>query len=322
MKLSHLIVALLSGLLLPVTQAQAQDYPNKPIRIVVPFPAGGTTDIITRAVAQKLAEEWKQAVVVDNRPGGGANIGADHVVRSAPDGYTLLMASTAHSINASLYPKITYDPLKDFTPIALIAVTAQVLVVHPSVPVNNVRELIDYLKAQTNPVSYSSAGNGSQPHLSTELFKMMTGTKMLHVPYKGGPQAMTDLIAGHVQVSLATAPSAVQNVKTGKIKALGVSTRQRIPALPDVPTIADSGLPGYEASGYFGLVGPPQLPAAIVNKLNAALVRIVRDPAMSKYLSEQGADPYTSTPAEYATLIREEVDKWGKVVKATGAQID
>ena len=322
MKISHFIVAILSSLLMPLAHAQVQDYPNKPIRIVVPFPAGGTTDIITRAVAQKLAEEWKQAVVVDNRPGGGANIGADHVVRSAPDGYTLLMASTAHSINASLYPKITYDPLKDFTPIALIAVTAQVLVVHPSVPVNNVRELIDYLKSQNNPVSYSSAGNGSQPHLSTELFKMMTGTKMLHVPYKGGPQAMTDLIAGHVQVSLATAPSAVQNVKTGKIKALGVSTRQRIPALPDVPTIADSGLPGYEASGYFGLVGPPQLPAAIVNKLNAALVRIVRDPAMSKYLSEQGADPYTSTPAEYATLIRDEVDKWGKVVKATGAQID
>ena len=301
---------------------QAQDYPNKPVRIVVPFPAGGTTDIITRALAQKLSEEWKQPVIVDNRPGGGANIGADHAVKSPPDGYTLLMASTAHSINASLYPKMTYDPVKDFAPISLVAETAQVLVVHPSVPSNNVRELIDYLRAQPNPVSYSSAGNGSQPHLSTELFKMMSNTKMLHVPYKGGPQAMTDLMAGHVLVSLATAPSAVQNVKTGKIKALGVSTRQRIPALPEVPTINESGLPGYEASGYFGLVGPTGLSPAIITRINTAVVKIIREPAMSKYLSEQGADPITSTPAEYSALIKDEVEKWGKVVKATGAQID
>jgi tripartite-type tricarboxylate transporter receptor subunit TctC len=315
-----IFAALATVLCLPA--AHAQDYPSKPVRIVVPFPAGGTTDIITRAVAQKLSEEWKQPVIVDNRPGGGANIGADHAVRSAPDGYTLLMASTAHSINASLYPKMTYDPIKDFTPITIVAETAQVLVVHPSVPANNVRELIAFLKAAPNPVSYSSAGNGSQPHLSTELFKMMSNTQMLHVPYKGGPQAMTDLIAGHVQVSLATAPSAVQNVKTGKVKALGVSTKHRIAALPDVPTITESGLPGYEASGYFGLVGPSQLPAAIVNKINAAVVKIVREPAMSKYLSEQGADPITSTPAEYGALIKDEVEKWGKVVKATGAQID
>ena len=247
MKLRHVIAALAAALFLPSVLAQSQDYPNKPIRVVVPFPAGGTTDIITRAVAQKLSEEWKQPVLVDNRPGGGANIGADYAVRSAPDGYTLLMASTAHSINASLYPKMTYDPVKDFTPITVVAETAQVLVIHPSVPANNVRELIAHLKTQPNALSYSSAGNGSQPHLSTELFKMMSGTQMLHVPYKGGPQAMTDLIAGHVQVSLATAPSAVQNVKTGKVKALGVSTKQRIPALPDVPTITESGLPGYEA---------------------------------------------------------------------------
>lgn len=302
--------------------AQAQDYPNRPVRIVVPFPAGGTTDIITRALAQKLSEEWKQPVVVDNRPGGGANIGAEHVVRSAPDGYTLLMASTAHSINATLYPKMTYDPLKDFTPLTLVAETAQVLVVHPSVPANTTRELIQYLRTTSTPVSYSSAGNGSQPHLSAELFKSMSGTKMLHVPYKGGPQAMTDLVAGHVQISLATAPSAVPFIKNGRIKALGVSSRQRIPALPDVPTITDSGLPGYEASGFFGLVGPANMPPAIAAKIQAAVVRIVKDPAMSKYLSEQGADAYTSTQAEYAAFLREEVAKWGKVVKDTGATID
>ena len=313
---------LILGFLVSIFNLCAQDYPTKPIRIVVPFPAGGTTDIITRALAQKLSEEWKQPVIVDNRPGGGANIGAEIAVRSGPDGYTLLMASTAHSINASLYPKMTYDPIKDFTPITVVAETAQVLVVHPSIPSNNIKELIEYLKNQTNPISYSSAGNGSQPHLSTELFKMMSGTKMTHVPYKGGPQAMTDLMAGHVQLSLATAPSAVQNVKSGKVKALGVSTRQRISALPDVPTIHESGLPGYEAIGYFGLVGPAQLPISIVNKINAMIIKIVREPAMTKYLSEQGADPLTSSPAEYAKLIRDEVDKWGKVVKATGAQID
>jgi tripartite-type tricarboxylate transporter receptor subunit TctC len=303
--------------------AQAQDYPNRPIRIVVPFPAGGTTDIITRALGQKLSEEWKQPVVVDNRPGGGANIGAENAVRSPPDGYTLLMASTAHSINASLYPKMTYDPVKDFTPITLVAETAQVLVVHPSVPAGNVRDFIQWLKSQPAPVSYSSAGNGSQPHLSTEMFKSMSGTQMLHVPYKGGPQAMQDLLAGHVLVSLATAPSAVPNVKSGKIKALGVSSRQRIPALPDVPPIAESGLPGYEASGFFGLVGPANMPPAIVNKIHAAVLKIVKEPAMAKYLSEQGADPATSaTPAEYGAFIRDEVAKWGKVVKDTGAKID
>ncbi len=316
------IALILSCLLSCLGSVFAQDYPIKPVRLVVPFPAGGTTDIIARTLAQKLQDEWKQPVIVDNRPGGGANIGAEFAVRSAADGYTLLMASTAHSINATLYPKLNYDPLKDFTPITVVAETAQVLVVHPSVPANNTRDLIDYLKSRPSAVSYSSAGNGSQPHLSTELFKSMSGTNMVHVPYKGGPQAMTDLIAGHVLVSLATAPSAVQNVKTGKIKALGVSTLKRIPALPDVPTIAESGLPGYEASGYFGLVGPANLPVAIVNKIHATVNRIVQEPAVAQYLSEQGADPYLTTPAQYAQLIRDEVAKWGRVVKSTGAQID
>ena len=316
------LALLLSCLLSCAGGVFAQDYPSKPVRIVVPFPAGGTTDIIARTLAQKMQEEWKQPVILDNRPGGGANIGAEFAVRSAADGYTLLMASTAHSINATLYPKLNYDPVKDFTPITVVAETAQVLVVHPSVAANNTRELIEFLKSRPNAVSYSSAGNGSQPHLSTELFKSMSGTNMVHVPYKGGPQAMTDLIAGHVLVSLATAPSAVQNVKTGKVRALGVSTLKRIPALPDVPTIAESGLPGYEASGYFGLVGPANLPVAIVNKIHATVNRIVQEPSVAQYLSDQGADPYLTTPAQYAQLIRDEVSKWGRVVKSTGAQID
>jgi tripartite-type tricarboxylate transporter receptor subunit TctC len=311
-----LAVALVAG------PAPAQDYPAKPVRIIVPFPAGGTTDILTRAIGQKLGEEWKQPVIVDNRPGAGANIGAEQAVKSPPDGYTLLMASTIHSINASLYPKLSYDPLKDFTPITLVAETAQVLVVHPSVPASSVKELVALLKAKPGQLNYSSAGNGSQPHLAAELFKTMTGTDMAHVPYKGGPQAMTDLVAGVVAVSFATAPSAVPNVKSGKIKALGVSTKGRIPALPDVPTIAEAGVTGYEASGFFGLVGPPGLSPGLVNQINAAVVRIVKEPAMAKYLSDQGAEPLTSTPAEYAALIRDEVAKWGKVVKESGAKID
>jgi tripartite-type tricarboxylate transporter receptor subunit TctC len=320
MKLARLAAALAVAVL--AGPALAQDFPNKPVRIIVPFPAGGTTDILTRAIGQKLGEEWKQPVIVDNRPGAGANIGAEQAMKSPPDGYTLLMASTIHSINVSLYPKLPYDPIKDFTPITLVAETAQVLVVHPSVQATTVKELVALLKAKPGQLNYSSAGNGSQPHLAAELFKTMTGTDMAHVPYKGGPQAMTDLLAGVVAVSFATAPSAVPNVKSGKVKALGVSTKGRIPALPDVPTIAEAGVPGYEASGFFGLVGPPGLPAPLVNQINAAVVRVVKEPAMGKYLSEQGAEPLTSTPAEYAALIRDEVAKWGKVVKESGAKID
>jgi tripartite-type tricarboxylate transporter receptor subunit TctC len=320
MKLNR-FAAFLAGAVL-AGSALAQDYPTKAVRIVVPFPAGGTTDILTRAIGQKLTEEWKQQVIVDNRPGAGANIGAEHAVKSAADGYTLLMASTIHSINPSLYPKLGYDPLKDFAPITLVAETAQVLVVHPSVPASNLKEFIALAKSRPGQLNYSSAGNGSQPHLAAELFKTMTGTNLTHVPYKGGPPAMTDLVAGHVLASFATAPSAVPNIKSGKIKALGVSTSKRVPALSDVPTIAEAGVAGYEASGFFGLVGPAGLSPAIVSKINAAVVRIVKEPAMSKYLSEQGAEPVTSTPAEYAALIREEVTKWAKVVKDSGAKID
>jgi len=319
---SSLSRALMFSLLPLAVPALAQDYPSRPVRIVIPFPAGGTTDIIARTLGARLSKDWKQAVVIDNRPGGGANIGAEHAVRSPADGYTLLMASTAHSINASLYPKLPYDPVKDFAPVSVVAETAQVLVVHPSIPVRNVRELIALLKRRPGEMAYSSAGNGSQPHLSAELFASMTGTRMLHVPYKGGPQAMTDLMAGHVALSFATAPSAVPNVRSGKVRALGVSTRARIPALPDVPTIAESGVPGYDAVGYFGLVAPAGTPTAIIDRLHASVLAVLKDPAIRRSLSDQGAEPMTSTPAEYAALIRDEVSKWGRVVRESGARID
>jgi tripartite-type tricarboxylate transporter receptor subunit TctC len=305
-----------------VAIAQSQDYPSKPVRIIVPFPAGGTTDLIARAVGQKLSEEWKQPVLIDNRPGGGANIGAEIAAKSAPDGATLFVASTTHSINASLYAKLAYDPIKDFAPITLMAVTASVLVVHPSVPINDLKELIALLKQRPGGLNYASAGNGSLPHLAGEMFKSMTGTNMVHIPYKGGPQAMNDLLGGQVSLTFATAPQAVPHIRAGKLKVLGVSTVQRIPALPDVPTMTEAGLAGFEASNFHGLVAPAGVAPAIVDKINAAVVRIVREPAMSKYLSDQGADPVTTTPVEYAAKIREEVATWAKVVRSSGAKVD
>jgi tripartite-type tricarboxylate transporter receptor subunit TctC len=303
-------------------QAIAQPYPAKAIRIVVPFPAGGTSDILSRAVGQKLSEEWKQPVIVDNRPGASANIGADIVVKSPPDGYTLLCASTIHTINPSLYAKLGYDPVRDFTPITLIAATSQVLAVHPSVPVKTVKEFIAYAKKRPGELHYSSAGNGSQPHLTAEMFKTRTGINIVHVPYKGAPPAMTDLLAGHVALTFATAPSAVPHARSGKLRALAVSTAKRISALPEVPTIDEAGVTGFEASGSNGLVGPAGMPPAIVERLNAAIVRIVKEPAMSKYLADQGAEPWTTTPAEYSAYIKSEVAKWAKAVKDSGAKVD
>jgi tripartite-type tricarboxylate transporter receptor subunit TctC len=302
--------------------AWSQAYPAKAIRIIVPFPAGGTSDILSRAIGQKLTEEWKQPVIVDNRPGASANIGAELLVKSPPDGYTLFCASTIHTINASLYSKLAYDPVRDFTPITLLAATSQVLAVHPSVPVKTVKELIAYAKKRPGELNYSSAGNGSQPHLTAEMFKARTGINIVHVPYKGAPPQIADLLAGHVALTFGTSPTAVPHVKSGKLRALGVSTAKRIAALPDVPTIDEAGVPGFEALGANGLVGPAGMPPAIVEKLNATVVRIVREPAMSKFLSDQGADPWTTTPAEYGAYIKSEVAKWAKAVKDSGARID
>lgn len=317
---STLFVLAVGGVIAPGAWAQA--YPTKAIRIIVPFPAGGTSDILSRAIGQKLTEQWKQPVIVDNRPGASANIGAELLVKSPPDGYTLFCASTIHTINPSLYSKLAYDPVRDFAPITLIAATSQVLAVHPSVPVKTVKEFIAYAKKHPGELNYSSAGNGSQPHLTAEMFKARTGINIVHVPYKGAPPAMSDLLAGHVALTFATSPSAVPHVKSGKLRALGVSTAKRIAALPDVPTIDEAGVPGFEASGANGLVGPAGTPPEVVAKLNAAVVRIVREPAMSKSLSEQGADPWTTTPSEYGAYLKSEVAKWAKAVKDSGARID
>jgi tripartite-type tricarboxylate transporter receptor subunit TctC len=319
MKPSALLLALCAAAALP---ALAQGYPQKPIRIIVPFPAGGTTDILARAIGQKLTEQWKQQVIVDNRPGAGANIGAEAAAKAAPDGYTIFGISTAHTINPSLYNKLAYDPVKDFAPITNVAVVSQILSVHPSLPVKSVKAFIAYARAKPGELNYSSAGNGSQPHLTAELFKSMTGVSMVHVPYKGAPPAMVDLLAGQVVLTFATAPSAVPHIRSAKLRALGVSTAKRINALPDVPTIAEAGVAGFEAVGWNGLVAPAHTPAAIIDRLHGAIVKIIEEPAMTRYLADQGADPWTMTPAQYADYIKAEVGKWAKVVKASGAKID
>jgi tripartite-type tricarboxylate transporter receptor subunit TctC len=303
--------------------AWAQPYPSRPIRIVVPFPAGGTTDLIARAAGQKLTESLGQPVVVDNRPGAGGNIGAELVAKSPPDGYTLLMGTVGtHAINASLYPKMPYDHVRDFAPIILVAGVPNVLVVNPSLPVNSVQELIAYGKANPGKLNFASSGNGTSIHLSGELFKTMTGVQMAHIPYKGSSPALQDLAGGQVQLMFDNLPSALPLIKAGRLKALAVTSKTRAPALPDVPTVAESGLPGFEASSWFGLLAPAGTPQPVIAKVNAEIARWLATPEAREKLTAQGANVVGGTPEDFARHIAAETAKWQKVVKESGAKID
>jgi tripartite-type tricarboxylate transporter receptor subunit TctC len=298
-------------------------YPAKPIRLVVPFPAGGTTDILARAVAQKLTESMGQPVVVDNRAGAGGNIGADLVAKSPPDGYTLLMGTVGtHAINASLYAKMPYDHVRDFAPVILVAGVPNVLVVTPGLPVKSVQELIAYGKANPGKLNFASSGNGTSIHLSAELFKTMTGVQMAHVPYKGSAPALVDLAGGQVQLMFDNLPSALALIKGGKLKALAVTSLQRSAALPDVPTVAESGLPGFEASSWFGLLAPAGTPKDIIAKLNSEVAKWLATPEAKEKLAAQGAIPAGLPPEEFARHIATETVKWQKVVKDSGAKVD
>ena len=296
-------------------------YPDKPIKLIVPYTPGGVTDALARVMAKSLSERVGQQVFVDNRGGGGANIGADAVAKSPADGYTLLMGSAAtHAINSSLYKSLPYDHIKDFAPITLIAQVPNILVVNPSVPVKSVKELIAYAKARPGELNFGSSGAGGTIHLSGELFKSMAGVNMVHVPYKGSAPAVTDLLGGQVQVMFDS--SVVPHIKSGKLRPLAVTSGKRSSALPDVPTMAEAGLPGYEATAWFGILAPAGTPQPIIDKLNVELVAILREPATQAWMSQQGFEAVGGTPKQFVTYIKEETAKWAKVVKESGATAD
>ena len=319
----HWITSALIALAALPNIAAAQAFPNKQIRIVVPFPPGGATDILARAVAQDLQKGFGQSALVENRPGAGGNLGADLVAKSPGDGYTLLMGTVGtHGINVALYSKMPYDAVKDFAPITLVARVPNVLVVHPSLPVKSVRDLIDLAKREPGKLNYASSGNGTSIHLSAELFKSMAGVSMLHIPYKGSSPALADLVGGQVGLMFDNLPSALPFIRAGKLRAVAVTSSKRAPVLPELPTIAEAGLPGYEASSWFGILAPASTPRDVVGKLHDAIVKGLATPETSERLASQGAEQVGNTPEQFAVFIREEIDKWGKVVKAAGAKVD
>ncbi|MFO1282755.1 MAG: tripartite tricarboxylate transporter substrate binding protein [Burkholderiales bacterium] len=306
----------------PASLAQAP-WPAKPVRIVVPFPPGGTTDILARAAALKMTEAWKEQAVVDNRPGAGGNIGAELVARAPADGYTLLMGTVGtHAINASLYAKMPFDPIRDFAPVILVAAVPNVMVVHPSVPASTVTEFIAWAKANPGKVNFASSGSGTSIHLAGELFKTQTGLAMTHVPYKGSAPAIADLVGGQVQVMFDNLPSALPQIRAGRLRALAVTSAQRASALPEVPTVAESGLPGFEASSWFGLLSPAGTPREVVQKVNSEIARWLATPEAKEKLASQGAIAAGGTPEDFVAHIAAESAKWQKVVRESGAKVD
>jgi len=298
--------------------ASAQTYPAKPIRVIVAYPPGGPNDISARTVGQQLAELLGQPVIVENRPGAAGNIGSQYVATSAPDGYTLLNGASALTIAPALTKNLSYDVAKDLAPISLTAVSSFVLAVHPSVPVNSVKELIALAKARPNQLSYASSGVGAPPHLAGELLKNMAKIEILHVPYKGVGQSITDLVAGHIEMMFTSPPNAVPHVKARRLKALAVSTAVRSPLLPQVPTISESGLKGFEIGTWFGLLAPAGTPADIINRVNAATRKVVDAPDFRERIASQGLDARSSSPAEFAAHIKAELAKFAKLVREAG----
>jgi tripartite-type tricarboxylate transporter receptor subunit TctC len=311
--------ALLLAAALPVL---AQSFPSRPVRLVVPYPPGGANDIVARLVSPTMIQQLGQNVIVDNRGGGNTLIGSEIVARSAPNGYTLLVVAAGHAINPALYPKLPFDAQRDFTPVAQFGDGAYVFVAHPGAGVSSSAELIALAKSKPGQVSYASSSTGNLTHLAAELFNSLAGIKMLHVPYKGGNPAMADLLAGRVQVFFSTVAVARPHLQSGKIKGLGVTTAKRTPALPNVPTIAESGLPGYAVSGWYGLVAPAGTPKAAIDKLHAAVLVAVRQPDIRDKLLGVGVEASEVSPAEFGKLIDTDIAKWNKVAKPLGIRMD
>ena len=304
------------------TSAFAQGYPSKPAKVIVPYPPGGPTDIVARVVSQKLSDQMGQQFIVENRPGAGGNIGAEAVAKGPADGYTLLVATTAHAINPSLFKSLGYNLTKDFAPVSQLTSGPLVIVAHPSLPAKNVQELIALGKAKPGTLNYASSGNGQSTHLSAELFATMSGIKMNHIPYKGSAPALTDVMGGQASLMFDTMLSAMPHVKNGKLKAIAVTSAARSPAAPDVPTVAESGLPGYEAIAWNGLLVPAGTPADVVAKLNAELKKALDAPEVKDRFSAQGFGAAWNTREAFAKFIQSELDKWAKVVKVSGATLD
>ena len=308
---------------LPATSgiARAQAYPARPVRLVIGYTPGGSADLTARLMGQWLSEKLGQSFIIENRPGGGTNIATEAVVRAPPDGYTLLLVAPANAINATLYEKLNFDFLRDMDPVAAIIRFPNVVVVHPSLPINSIPELIAYAKANPGKLNMASSGNGSTIHMSGELFKMMTGIDMVHVPYRGGAPAITDLISGQVQVMFDNIPTCAEHVKSGKLRGLAVTSTTRSDVLPDLPTVADF-LPGYEASAWYGLAAPKGTPREIVETLNKAVNAVLADPVAKARFAEVGAILLPGSAADFGKLLADETEKWGKVVKFAGAKVD
>jgi tripartite-type tricarboxylate transporter receptor subunit TctC len=311
-----------AALLTMSSAAFAQQYPAKPIRLLVGFAAGGPSDVASRTVGQKLTQKWGQQIIVDIRPGAGGTIASDAVAKAPPDGYTLLLPAFSHAVNPSLISKLPYDTLRDFTPIVLFASTANMLVTHPSIPAKTVRELIAFAKARPNQLTYGSAGNGTASHLAGELLNTMGGVSITHVPYKGIAPAHTDTMGGQISMMFDSLVTAIPAVKAGRLRAFGVTTLKRWPGAPDVPTMSEAGLAGYEVNSWYGVMGPAGLSKEIVQRLNAEVIRSMAAPDARERLYSIGAEPMSNTPEEFAAYIRSEMAKWDKVVKAAGIRAE
>lgn len=316
-----LLAALVATTAFATAYAQ-QPYPARPIRIISPFAPGGGNDVLSRTIAQKLTENVKQQVIVENRPGANGIIGTEAAARAAPDGYTIVLIPSGHAVNASLRRKLPYDSIRDFTPITLVGSSPLILAVHPSVPAKSVKALAALARARPGQMTYGSAGIGSSGHLGGALFETLTGVKMVHVPYKGMGLAITDLMAGHISLVFGTSASVMPHVRSGRLRALATTGAKRSPALPDFPTVAEAGVPGYEAGLWYGFVGPARIPGDIVRRLNAEIVAVLKSPEVHDRLASQGVDATPSTPEEFGKLMVTDLERWAKVVQRAGIRAE
>ncbi len=315
----RLIALLLSSLVLT---AAAQDYPTRPVRFILPFPPGGGTDILGRLIADRLSAALGQPVVTENRGGAGGNVGAEAAARSAPDGYTILLAAPSLAISPSLYSKLNYDPVKDLAPISLAATVPNVMITHPSVPAQTLQGFIALARQKPGAMNFGSGGSGTSNHLAGELFNIVTGTKLVHVPYKGVNLAMNDVLSGRIHLVVIGVPAAAPHIKSGRLRALAIIAPQRSPALPDVPTVAEAGLANFEVTTWYGVFAPAGTPRPVISRLNSELVRIMHAPEMHERLAAMATEPRTSTPEEFAAYLQQEIAKWGDVVRKAGLKAD